>query len=148
MARGRPAKGPGLVEDFEGSEDAKSRMKLILETIAGHKSVEEACSELGLSKSMFHEIRMGSLTAALESLEAKPKGRPRQEVSEEQREIERLKKENEELKMSLQVAHVREELALVMPEVLVEADEKKKRMERRKKRRRQLKNKRKRAQGR
>lgn len=125
MVKGRPVKGPGLVEDLEGSEEAKTRMRVILETIAGHKSMEEACSELGIGKSMFHEIRTESLKGAMEKLEPKPRGRPRQEISEDQREIERLKKEIEELKMSLNVSHVREELALVMPDVLVEANEKK-----------------------
>jgi len=125
MARGRPAKGPGLVEELEGSEEAKTRMRVILETLAGEKSVQGACEELGLGKSMFHEIRSQVLQVGLKDLEAKPRGRPRQELTEDQREIERLKAQVEELKMSLHVSHVREELALVMPELLVEADEKK-----------------------
>jgi len=125
MAKGRPAKGPELVEGLEGSEEAKKRLEVILETIGGQKSAQEAYEQLGLSKSMFHEIRTGSLVAALESLEAKPKGRPRQEVTEDQRENERLSKEVEELKAALQIANVREEIALVMPHVLKAADGKK-----------------------
>ncbi len=145
MAKGRPAKGPELVEGLEGSEEAKKRLEVILETIGGQKSAQEAYEQLGLSKSMFHEIRTGSLVAALESLEAKPKGRPRQEVTEDQRENERLSKEVEELKAALQIANVREEIALVMPHVLKAADGKKKRMEESKKRRRQAKSQKKKA---
>lgn len=139
MAKGRPAKGPELVEGLEGTQEAKKRLEVILETLGGQTSVKEAYEQLGLSKSMFHEIRTESLKGALERLEAKPRGRPRQEVTEEQRENERLRKEIEELKATLQIAHVREELALAMPHVLKEADEKKKRMEKRKKKRRQAK---------
>lgn len=145
MAKGRPVKGPELVEGLEGSEEAKRRLEVILETIGGHISVQEAIEQLGLRKSMFHEIRKESLRAALESLEAKPRGRPRQEVTEDQRENERLRKENEELKAALQIAHVREEIALVMPHVLKGADAKKKRMEERKKRRRKAKSRRQKA---
>jgi hypothetical protein len=145
MAKGRPVKGPGLVEGLEGSEEAKRRLEVILETMGGQKSVQEAIEQLGLRKSMFHEIRMESLKGALESLEAKPRGRPRQEVTEDQRENERLRKEIEELKAALQIAHVREEIALVMPHVLKGADAKKKRMEERKKRRRRAKSRRQKA---
>jgi hypothetical protein len=148
MARGRRAKGPGLVEDLEGSEEAKTRMKVILETMAGQKSVQEACEQLGLGKSAFHEIRTESLKGALEKLEPKPRGRRRQDRTEDQGQIAQLKKQVEELKAGLQVAHVREELALVMPEVLKRADEKKKRLEKRKKRRRRIKSRKKKARGR
>ena len=139
MARGRRANGPGLVEALEGSEEAKERMRVIVETLAGHKSVQEACQKLGIGKSAFHEIRTESLQGALEKLEPKPRGRPRQEISGEQQDLERLRKENEQLKVRLQVAHVREELALVMPEVLKGAEAKKKLLERGRKRRRRNK---------
>jgi hypothetical protein len=139
MARGRRANGPGLVEALEGSEEAKTRMKVIVETLAGTKSVQEACEDLGIGKSAFHQIRTESLIGALEKLEPKPRGRPRQELSGEQQDLERLRKENDQLKVRLQVAHVREELALVMPEVLKGAEAKKKLMDRRRKRRRRIK---------
>ena len=135
----RPAKGPELVEGLEGTQEAKKRLEVILETIGGQTSAQEAYEQLGLSKSMFHDIRTGSLKAALESLEAKPRGRPRQEVTADQRENERLSKENEELKAALLIAHVREELALAMPHVLKGPAAKKKRVEERKKKRRRAK---------
>jgi transposase-like protein len=145
MSRGRPVKGAKLVEDLEGSRDAKKRLKVILEAISGKKSVSEACAELGIGKSAFHELRTRTLQATLENLEPKPAGRPRMEVTEEQAEIERLKREKKELLTELEIAHVREEIMLAMPEVFepakkaaekktMRASEKKKQQEKRRKR--------------
>ena len=145
MSRGRPAKGAKLVEDLDGSRDAKNRLKVILEAISGEKGVAEACAELGIGKSAFHELRTKTLQATLENLEPKPAGRPRKEVSEDQAEVERLKRENKELLTELEIAHVREEIMLAMPEVFEPAkkaaekktmsgSEKKKKLEKRRKR--------------
>src|SRR5439155_138631 len=43
---GRHAIGPELAEKLEGSEVARTRMRVVLETIAGKKRVLEACAEL------------------------------------------------------------------------------------------------------
>jgi len=146
MSRGRPVKGPKMVEDLEGSGDAKKRLRLILETVSGEKDVSSACDELGIGKSAFFELRARVLQATLENLEPKSAGRPRREVSEEQVEIEELKKENQELMTELKIAHVREEIMLAMPEVFEPAKkaaaekkrtgglEKKKQQEKRRKR--------------
>lgn len=125
MSRGRPAKGPKLVEDLEGSVEAKRRLKVIQETISGEKGVAEACAELGIGKSAFHELRSKALQIMLSGLEPKPAGRPRKVVTEEQAEIDRLKRENEKLLSKLEIAHVREELMLAMPEVFDPSKEKK-----------------------
>lgn len=117
MSRGRPVKGTKMVEDLEGSGDAKKRLKVILETVSGEKDVSSACDELGIGKSAFFELRSRVLQATLENLEPRSAGRPRREVSEEQAEIEKLKKENQELMTELKIAHVREEIMLAMPEV-------------------------------
>lgn len=139
MDRGRPVKGPSLVESLEGTEGAKKRLRVVLETIAGEKSVEEACQELGIGKSAFHQIRARVMQGALRDLEPKPAGRPAVVASESEEKIARLEKELDEARLQLQVAHVREELLLGMPEVMKPLVEKKKRMEARKKRRRELK---------
>ena len=123
MSRGRPAKGPKMVEDLDGSRDAKKRLKVILETISGDRGAAEACAELGIGKSAFHELRTKALQATLENLEPRPAGRPRKEVSEEQAEVERLEREKKELLTELEIAHVREEIMLAMPEVLEPAKE-------------------------
>lgn len=117
MSRGRPAKGPKMVENLEGSKDAKRRLKVVLETISGEKGVAEACAELGIGKSAFYELRSKVLQASLSDLEPKPAGRPRREVPAEQVKIEKLEQEKRELLEKLEIAHVREELMLAMPEV-------------------------------
>jgi transposase-like protein len=139
MERGRPAVGPNLVEGLEGTEGAKKRLRVVLETMAGEKSVEEACRELGIGKSAFHQIRARIMQGALEDLEPKAPGRKPSEASDAEERIAQLEKELEETKLKLKIAHVREELLLGMPEVMDPVLLKKKRMEARKKRNRALK---------
>jgi hypothetical protein len=151
MSRGRPAKGPKMVEDLKGSKEAKRRLKVVLETISGEKGVAEACSELGIGKSAFYELRSKVLQSSLSDLEPKPAGRPRREVPEEQVRIEKLEQEKQELLEKLEIAHVREELMLAMPEVFEPAKkaaaekkrmselEKKKKQEKRQKRKKRKK---------
>ena len=52
--RGRKPTGTKLVEHLEGSERAKTRLKAILETLSGQRSIPEVCEELGIQESMFH----------------------------------------------------------------------------------------------
>ena len=110
-------KGPGMVEDLEGSDEAKRRMKVILETLAGQRTILDACLELGIGKSAFHELRKRVLQAALTDVEPRPPGRPPTAEPPEASEVDRLKSENDRLRTDLEVAHVREEILLAMPEV-------------------------------
>jgi transposase-like protein len=105
------------VDDLEGSDEAKRRMRVILETLAGQRTIMDACLELGIGKSAFHELRKRVLQAALVDVEPRPAGRPRVEPAPQAAEVERLKAENARLRTSLEVAHVREEILLAMPEV-------------------------------
>lgn len=131
--------GPNLVEGLEGTEGAKKRLQVVLETISGEKSVEEACGKLGIGRSAFHRIRARIMQGALEDLEPKAPGRRPSETSEAEGRIAQLEKELEETRLKLKIAHVREELLLGMPEVMDPLLLKKKRMEARKKRTRALK---------
>jgi len=125
MSRGRPIEGPKLVERLEGSVDAKRRLRVILQTVAGELTVAEACAELGIGKTAFFELRGRVLQTSLADLEPKAVGRPRQEAPAEEAELERLKQENQRLLDDLEIAHVREEIALAMPEVFEPLREKK-----------------------
>ena len=82
MPRGRPAKGPKIVEGLDGSEEAKKRLEVVLETIAGKKNVGEACKTLGIERSAFHKLRSQVLQTALSDLEPKPRGRPPESTPE------------------------------------------------------------------
>jgi hypothetical protein len=110
------SKGVEHVEGLEGSEASRRRLRLVLETIAGERTVESACVDLGISAARFAEIRKEALAGALHALEPKPVGRPA--APEPDAEVERLKAENFELRRDLEASRIREELAIVMPHVL------------------------------
>ena len=74
--RGRKPTGTNLVEHLEGSERAKTRLKAILETLSGERTIPEVCEELGIHESMFHRVRSEVLQTALDRLEPRPLGRP------------------------------------------------------------------------
>ena len=116
--RGRPPEGARLVEGLEASRQAKQRMQVILETIAGERTIQSACEELGIGESRFHQLRQEALAGAAERLEPRPTGRPRQELSEESLRNSQLQARVAELEQELLASQVREELALTMPHLL------------------------------
>lgn len=118
MARkGRPPKGPKLVDKLGGSAHAKTRLKIVLETLAG-LSVSDACAKLGVKEAAFHRLRDRALQAALDGLEPRPPGRRPKETPEERSRATEFEAELKELKIDLQAARVREEIALAMPYLL------------------------------
>jgi hypothetical protein len=111
----RPPSGPELVEGAEGSPDAKARLRVILETIAGTKTIAEACEALGIGEAAFHKLRTRVLQEAVEGLEPRKPGRKPKETSAEEEVVQGLQVELEKLKLELRAARIREELALTMP---------------------------------
>jgi transposase-like protein len=112
--------GPDLVDGKEGSELAKKRLRAILETLSGSKTVKEACQELGIGEAMFYKLRDRWLGDAIGSLEPRELGRPRKaEEEKELGEVEKLRKELRDLRIARFAAQVREEIALVFPELVV-----------------------------
>jgi hypothetical protein len=118
MARGRPPKGAELVDGLESSSQAKERLKVILQTIAGELSVVDACARLNVSEARFHELRSEALHAAAAHLEPKPVGRRPQQADAQAAETAALKEQIQELKIELRATQIREELAILMPGVL------------------------------
>jgi hypothetical protein len=116
--RGRPPLGPALADGLAGSPGAKVRLKTVLETIAGQRSVVDACALLGIREAAFHKLRRRALEAALESLEPRPPGRPPCQPDETDSHTAQLEQQVEDLKRHLQVAHVHEEMAITMPHLL------------------------------
>ena len=110
MPGGRPPKGPRLVEGLEGSQGAKAKLKVILETITGEVTIGEACEDLGLKEAMVHVLRKQALEGALGALEPKPLGRPRKEVEAVSTEGEKLQREVAELRRKLRSAEIKVEL--------------------------------------
>jgi len=119
--RGRKPTGTNLVEHLEGSERAKTRLKAILETLSGARSIPQVCEDLGINESMFHRVRSEVLQTALERLEPRPLGRPPSARSAgappppEELRLAEMEEENLGLQLKLKAAEVRRELAEKLP---------------------------------
>ena len=111
--RGRKPVGPEMVERLQGSEQAKKRLQVILETLLGSCRVQEACHELGIGEVRFNQLRLEALEGALAALESKPKGRPaRAAAPASAAELEQLAEVIQTLQRQLQTSQVPEEIAL------------------------------------
>jgi len=115
VRRGRPPKGSSLVDGLDGSEHARERLRLILDSLAGKVSVEDACRRLDISEARFHEMRNEVLQAALHRLEPGPMGRPPAPAEAEGSAAVSLREEVRQLKKALVTSQLREELAIAMP---------------------------------
>jgi transposase-like protein len=115
---GRKPAGPQIAERLEGSPLAKQRLRVFLETIADQLTVPEACRQLGIGESRFHELRNQTLQATLEALEPRPLGRPAKPTSPEQAEIDTLKAELRRLHVELKTAQALIRLARIHPSLL------------------------------
>lgn len=119
MGRGRPPVGLGHVDRLHGPESSKQRLRVILASLTGVMTVEEACRELDVGEARFHVLRHEALEGALSAIAPKRTGRPpTPEPSAEERQVTELQAEVEHLKLNLYASRVREKLALTMPHVL------------------------------
>jgi hypothetical protein len=118
--RGRRPSGPEGVDQLAGSAQAKQRLKVVLETLAGTCRVQDACERLGLSEARFHQLRRQVLAAALERLEPRPAGRRRRQPTPEQQQLVVLQQELAAKEVELRAAQARAEIALTLPRVLQE----------------------------
>jgi transposase len=116
--RGRLPSGPEYVDQLAGSDQAKERLKTVLETLAGTCRIQEACQRLGISEPRFHQLRLQVLEAGLAELEPRTRGRPPKTPSLHELEIVQLKEQLAGKEMELHVAQVREEIAQVLPQVV------------------------------
>lgn len=106
------------MEQAEGSADAKRRLRVILETVAGLKSVPEACAALGIEEARFYKLREKAVEAAVAGLEASAPGRPKKEDPADTARVRELEEERKRLLFELQVSRTREEIAVALPHVL------------------------------
>jgi hypothetical protein len=145
--RGRRIEGPKTVEGMDGSERAKQRLEVILETISGSKSITDACTELGIGRSAFYDLRQKALQYALDAMEPGLPGRPRTAADPEEERVSELEQELTDLKIELEASRIREELAIAMPHVLEGRQEqaKKKKAKKKKAKRKQEKKRKKQA---
>jgi hypothetical protein len=113
--RGRHAAGPEYVTKLHGSCEARERLQVILETMFGRCRVVAACAQLGVGEVRFHVLRQHALQAAVDSLEARPAGRPRRVEPDSAARIRELEEEVQALRIELRAARTREEIALALP---------------------------------
>ena len=117
--RGRRPAGPECVDHLAGSDQAKERLKVVLETLAGKCRVQEACQRLGISEPRFHQLRQQMLEAALAGLEPQPAGRkPAPPPSPEQIQWAALANELAAKDVELRAAQARAEIALTLPRLV------------------------------
>ena len=115
MTRGRPPLGAEIVDRLEGSPQAKQRLRVVLRTLAGEITIPQACAELGIGESRFHEMRNEILQHTLGDLEPKPVGRPPQALSPQETLVAQLQQQVQALKVDLRAAQIRQELTLALP---------------------------------
>ena len=127
MGRGRPPKGADLVDGLKCSEGAGEKAKVILGTMLGTISIEDACRTLGIGAARFHQLRTQALQGLTESLEPRPVGRPGHVPTEAELRTRELEQELQDVKRDLRAAQIREEIAIMMPHLRKTEDIKKRR---------------------
>jgi transposase-like protein len=116
--RGRLPSGPDYVNHLPGSDLARERARVVLETLSGQRRVQEACELLQISEPRFWQLRDEMLTAAVASMEPGQAGRPSQTVTPEQAEIAQLKQQLADKQVELKAAQARAEIAMILPNLL------------------------------
>lgn len=124
--RGRRPVGPEYADQLAGSDIAKLRTKVILETMARKCSLTEACERLRISKQRFHQLREDMMTGAVKALEPGHAGRPAHTPTPAEEQVVALAQQLQDKDVELRAAKAREEIALILPEVKQEPIEPKK----------------------
>jgi hypothetical protein len=115
VQRGRPTSAVSMVGRLKGTAIAKERTIVILENLGGALPVAAALRRTGMSRTLFHNLRMATLAAALRAVEPRPRGRPVREIPKHERRIHELEEKIVQLEEDLAFTRVREELALLVP---------------------------------
>lgn len=115
--RGRRPVGPEYADKVQGSNTAKERVKVILETMAGRCRLKEACERLGISEQRFHQLREEMMAAAVKALEPGQAGRPAQTLTPAEEQVVVLEEKLAVQEVELRAAKARAEIAVIMPKV-------------------------------
>jgi hypothetical protein len=113
--RGRRPSGPTFVARLGGSDLAKRRAQVVLETLAGLCRVGEACERLGVSEPRFDQLRTAMLQAGVDRLEPRAAGRPGKEESPGGAELRRARARIAELEGKLRGVEARLAVARILP---------------------------------
>src|SRR5262245_55964039 len=115
---GRKPLGPQLAQHLDGSIEAKERLEVILETLAGRMKVADACARLGIGEAMFHRLRTEVLQAGLARLEPRPLSRPPRLAVPEALRVAELEHDLKDLELELKTTRVQLEIAQTLPHLL------------------------------
>jgi len=110
----RPPLGPALIDRLSGSDAARLRARLVLETLSGAATVDDAAEQLGITPQRFHDLRTELLQATVAAAEPKPLGRPVKSPGVDDAIAAALAQQNQtinDLTVRLELANLREELA-------------------------------------
>jgi hypothetical protein len=116
---GRKPQGSGLIAPLAGSDHAKRRMTLFLQTLSGQTTISAACGELKICPSRFFAHRAGWLQEALALLEPRSAGRPPKQSPEiDATEVSQLAEQIRQLETRVVAAEVESLLAAALPHVI------------------------------
>jgi hypothetical protein len=115
--RGRRPVGPEYADKLEGSNIAKERVKVILETMAGKCRLKEACERLGISEQRFHQLREEMMAAMIKALEPGHAGRPARTLTSVEEQVVALEQKLADQEVELRTAKARAEIAVIMPDL-------------------------------
>ena len=105
----------GHVAKLSASDRAKKRLRVILDSLDGSRTVADAAAELAISESRFHALRKHWLQHAVELLEPRPTGRPpKQAGGPLERRADQLETELKEVRTAARLAEVRREIGEIL----------------------------------
>jgi hypothetical protein len=113
--RGRYPSGPDVVWRLRGSPLACRRLHVVLKLLAGTCRMRDACAERGLRHSRLKQLRDQVLRAALDVLEPRAGGRPRQTHPVPPERLAALEERIRDLEQELKLSRAREEIAAIRP---------------------------------
>jgi transposase-like protein len=99
--RGRKPFGTEYVDKLTGPDEAKRRLKALLDVSNGSLRVCEACDLLGISPQRWHDLRQEFMEGALASLVGGKAGRPRRRSAEADK-MRALEEENQRLRLEIE----------------------------------------------
>ncbi len=112
----RTTAGPALVDALPGSDEARRKAHVLLQTIDGSITIHQAADTLGCDRSFVHVLRrqaLEGLVAALEPRTPGPKPKTAQDRLTEQAEaLRQAEQRARDAETAMQLERVRVELAL------------------------------------
>jgi hypothetical protein len=114
MKRGRRPAGPEYVKQLDGSDLAKERVQVVLETVAGTCGVDDACRRLNICAQRFHQLRQQILEGAVTAAEPGTPGRKALLPTPAEDQVQRLEQLVGDQQREMQASRAREEIILVL----------------------------------